>query len=123
MIKEVEWSEEDAEEITQMTITAVFAENACSAFDHVKPAVAHFIARIFREHEILRGPVNNVLGQYAELRMLVVSDGLLTPPSSMSTCITSTLDMSSIHSKLRKSGISKDSTSSTSSWRKRFHWP
>lgn len=123
MIKEVDWSEDDAEEISQMTVTAAFAENACSAFDHVKPVIAHFITRIFREHEILRGTVNNLLGQYAELRMLVMSDGLLTPPSSMSTSSTSTLDTSSRRPKMRRSGTSKDSTSSTSSWRKRFHWP
>jgi hypothetical protein len=123
MITEVEWTEDDAEEIAQMIIQAAFAEKACKAFEPVRPVIAHFIARMFREHETLRGLVNDLLGQYADLRMLVMSDGLLTTPTRISTPSTATLYTISSRPRLYRSDTSKGSTSSTSSWRKKFHWP
>jgi hypothetical protein len=123
MIEEVEWSEEDSEEIAPMIAKAAFELNARGAFAPVKSATAHFIARTFREHEILRGAMNDLLGQYAELRMLVMSDSLLNSSPSISTLSTSAINTISTRPKLQRSRTSKTSTSSASSWRKKLLWP
>jgi predicted hydrocarbon binding protein len=115
MIEEVEWSEEDSEEIAPMITKAAFEGKANRAFEPVKSATAHFIAKTFREHEILRGAMNDLLGRYAELRMLVMSDSLLNSSPSVSTFSTSTIDTISTRPKLQRSCTSKTSTSSASS--------
>ena len=123
MINEVEWRQEDSEEIAPMIAKAAFDGKANREFEPVKSATAHFIARTFRRYEMLRGAMNDLLGRYAELRMLVVSDSLLNSPPSISTLSTSTINTVSTRPKLQRSRTSKTSTSSTSSWRNKLPWP
>ena len=116
-------SQEDSEEIAPMIAKAAFDGKASREFEPVKSATAHFIARTFRKHQMLRGVMNDLLGRYTELRMLIVSDSLLNSPPSISTLSTSTISTVSTHPKLQRSRTSKTSTSSTSSWRKKLPWP